>query len=228
MNLERLPAISVQNLNLSIQRKKLLQSLSFEVPEGSCFAVLGHNGAGKTTLFHAIFGLKFPSSGEIRIFGKGSDSPSSRTRAGYVPERPYVELDQKFGSFLRFHARLAGIPSGLIKEEILRVAIEVGLGVNLDQMLRTFSKGMLQKAVLAQASIGNPALMVLDEPMSGLDPGAREAMRARIRAWIGVGRTVVFSSHALEDVEELADRVLSLEGGCLKFHGSIDEWRASK
>ena len=106
-----------------------------------------------------------------------------------------------------------------------RVASEVGLFEKLDSRLKTFSKGMLQKTALAQLSIGSPGLMVLDEPMSGLDPESRERVRQSLAAWKNEGKTLLFSSHSLEDVEQLADSVLVLADGELKFFGSLSEWR---
>jgi ABC-2 type transport system ATP-binding protein len=105
------------------------------------------------------------------------------------------------------------------------VSANVGLIENLDQRFRTFSKGMLQKAMLASALLGNPAVMILDEPMSGLDPESRERMKERFRAWKGQGKTLIFSSHAFEDVYELADRVLELKAGKIQYLGKPENWR---
>jgi ABC-type multidrug transport system ATPase subunit len=112
------------------------------------------------------------------------------------------------------------------REVFEKVAEEVGLAGHLDEGLSTFSKGMLQKAVLAQAALGDPEIKVLDEPMSGLDPESREVVKRQIQKWREAGKTIVFSSHVMEDVELLADEVLILEDGEVRFRGTVDEWRA--
>jgi len=187
--------------------------------------VIGHNGAGKTTLFHLLLGLKFPDRCSIAIFGESPESPRSRASVGYVPERPYFNLELGFGEMLRFHAGLLGMDAATRVAEGARVAAAVGLREQVNQSLKTFSKGMLQKAMIAQALLGNPRILILDEPMSGLDPEARETLRRWIREWKQEGRTVVFSTHALEEVESLADRVLVLKSGRLEFLGDEKSWK---
>jgi ABC-2 type transport system ATP-binding protein len=217
-------AIMVKGLEFSIGKKRILKGLDFSVPRGKVFAVVGHNGAGKTTFFHILLGLKYQTAGEIQILGRSNEDWRSRTGIGYVVERPYLNLDHEFVSFLRFHARLAGVPRQ--REVFEKVAEEVGLAGHLDEGLSTFSKGMLQKAVLAQAALGDPEIKVLDEPMSGLDPESREVVKRQIQKWREAGKTIVFSSHVMEDVELLADEVLILEDGEVRFRGTVDEWRA--
>jgi ABC-2 type transport system ATP-binding protein len=134
-------------------------------------------------------------------------------------------LDQTLRGFLSLQGTLFGIAPKELDAEVRRVASEVGLFEKLGSRLKTFSKGMLQKTALAQLSIGSPALMVLDEPMSGLDPESRERVRQSLAAWKNEGKTLLFSSHSLEDVEQLADSVLVLADGELKFFGSLSEWR---
>ncbi len=217
-------ALVIKNLEFIIKKKTLLKRVSFEVERGSSFAVIGHNGAGKTTLFHLILGFKFATQGEIRIFGRSSQDHEARTQVAYVPERPYLNLDLRFREFLNFHAALIGWVGEKGASEVRRVAAEVGLEDNLNQAFKTFSKGMLQKALIAQASMGHPELIILDEPMSGLDPEARAMVKDQIRKWKTEGRTVIFSSHMIEDVKELADRALVLKAGSVEFLGSIQDW----
>jgi ABC-2 type transport system ATP-binding protein len=228
MNAETVNALEARGLELRIGKRTLLHPMSFFLAPGRTLGVVGHNGAGKTTLFHVLLGLKFPVAGEIRLFGRDHRDPRSRKGLGYVPERPYLNLDLRFGAFLRFHAGLIGLSGDALRRETVRVADEVGLGAHLDQRFRTFSKGMLQKAVLAQASLGSPGLLILDEPLSGLDPESREAVKSRMQAWKQEGRTLVFSSHALEDVETLAQEVMVLKGGVMQFYGEIARWRDSR
>lgn len=228
MNADSVPAIEARGVELRMRKRTLLHSISFTLAQGKTLAIVGHNGAGKTTLFHVLLGLKFPNAGEVRLFGLPQTDPGSRLNLGYVPERPYLNPDLKLGAFLRFHAELIGLQKSEVKGEVVRVAEEVGLAGHLDQGFKTFSKGMLQKAVLAQASLGKPSLLVLDEPLSGLDPESREAVKARMQAWKQEGRTLVFSTHALEDVEVLAEDVLVLKGGRLQYQGGISGWKEAR
>jgi ABC-2 type transport system ATP-binding protein len=217
-------AIEVVGLEFGIGPKQILKGLNFVVPRGRVFAVVGHNGAGKTTFFHILLGLKFQTAGQVRILGKSNEDWRARSSIGYVVERPYLNLEHEFVSLLRYHARLAGVPRD--RETFEKIAEEVGLGGHLDEHLSTFSKGMLQKAVLAQASLGNPEIKILDEPMSGLDPESRESVKAQIQRWRDSGKTIIFSSHVMEDVEQLADEVLILDSGEVSFRGTVEEWRA--
>lgn len=216
-------AIEVVGLEFRIGKKRILKHLDFTIPRGKVFAVLGHNGAGKTTFFHILLGLKYQTSGEIRILGKSNEDWRARSAIGYVVERPYLNLEHDFSDLLTYHARLAGVPRDW--ESFERIAEEVGLQGHLEDSLSTFSKGMLQKAVLAQAALGNPEIKILDEPMSGLDPGSRESVKAQIQKWSAAGKTIIFSSHVMEDVEQLADEVLILEDGEVRFRGTVSEWR---
>ncbi|MBU6153502.1 MAG: ABC transporter ATP-binding protein [Bdellovibrionales bacterium] len=218
-------AIEFRRAEWSASGKLILKPFELKIQEGKCVGVVGHNGAGKTTLFHLLFGLKIPSRGEIIINGVSSLDPRARLRASYLPERPYFNLDQTLSGFLSLQGTLFGITPKELVGEVQRVASEVGLLEKLDSRLKTFSKGMLQKTALAQLSIGSPNLMVLDEPMSGLDPESREKVRLSLAAWKSEGKTLLFSSHSLEDVEQLADLVLVLADGEMKFFGGLSEWR---
>jgi ABC-type multidrug transport system ATPase subunit len=213
-------------LDFGLGSKHILKDLSFEIKKGSTFAIVGHNGAGKTTLFHILLGIKFQTKGDLTIFGMPSDSWRARKSIGYVLERPYLNLEHSLKSFLSFHARILGLTD--VSGAVLAAASSVGLQDHLEQALSTFSKGMLQKSLLAQAALGGPNILVLDEPMSGLDPASREAEKAQIQKWRGEGKTVIFSSHVMEDVEQLADHVLILSQGVITFFGSVEEWRQTR
>lgn len=227
MNADSKAVLSVQNVSFSFRgktKKTILREVSFEIQPGEIFALVGHNGAGKTTLFHLILGYKFADRGEITLGGKNAFDSNSRQGLGYVPERAYLPVEQSFSSYLKYLGDLQDFDRSSLKGEIERVAKEVGLHHVMHQPMRSFSKGMLQKTMLAQALLGKPRLMILDEPMSGLDPEAREQLRARIHAWKNEGKAVLFSTHALEDVEELADRVMVLDQGVRTFLGTKTEW----
>jgi ABC-type multidrug transport system ATPase subunit len=228
MSTTEFPAIEVKKVEWRVAGKTILNSCSLQVLNGECVGIIGHNGAGKTTLFQMIMGLKIPARGDVFLGGISSLDPRARIRAAFLPERPYLNVEQSFSEFLSLHCALAGIPASKKNEEISRVAGEVGLQEVLAQKMRTFSKGMLQKASLAQLSIGDPVLMILDEPMSGLDPGSRDVLRSMMQKWKSMGRTVLFSSHAIEDVEALADRVVELVAGEVRFDGSVQQWKEKK
>ncbi len=219
-------AVEVKGLDFTLGKRKILKGLQFQIRKGSVFAVVGHNGAGKTTFFHILLGIKFQDQGSVDIFGQSNSDWRARSKIGYVLERPYLNLDQELGQLLKYHAKLSGIP--YTNADLAHAAEQVGLLGHLDQNLSTFSKGMLQKALLAQASLGDPEMLVLDEPMSGLDPVSREIEKVQIQKWRDMGKTIIFSSHVMEDVEQLADDVLILEAGEMKFCGPVQEWRASR
>jgi ABC-2 type transport system ATP-binding protein len=188
MNPESPIALEVRDLAFLIGKKTLVTIPLLSLSKGNCLGVVGHNGAGKTTFFQILLGLKFPTKGSVRIGGVHSETPMARTGVGYVPERPYVDLEMRFFDFLKFHAELIGISKMDLQSEIGRVAREVTLEGHLNQRFKTFSKGMLQKALLAQAGLGDPWFLVLDEPMSGLDPEAREHVRQFIKKWKSEGK----------------------------------------
>lgn len=194
---------------------KILDSISFSMDAGETLGVIGHNGAGKTTLFHVLLGLKFKTSGNFTLADK---------KLGFVPERPYLVMDETFQSFLKLHLNLISFPPVGQNTEMWRVATLVGLEQNLPRTFSTFSKGMLQKAMLAQSLLGDPKLIFLDEPMSGLDPESREDFKKQLLELKRRGVTLVLSTHILEDLPALADSVLVLDHGKQKFFGPISEW----
>jgi ABC-type multidrug transport system ATPase subunit len=206
----------IEAANLSFLH--ILHEVSFQLPENKTLAVIGHNGAGKTTLFHVLLGLKFASSGQSSI---------RESKFGYVPERPYLDMDERLRDFLKLHLKLIAYPKAKNDEEIDRVSRLVGLHDELDKKFKHYSKGMLQKAMLAQAMLGSPKLIFLDEPMSGLDSDSRKELMHHLQTLRGQGVALVFTSHVMEDVSALADLVLVLDHGKQKFFGPTAEWRAS-
>lgn len=194
----------------------ILKGISFSHADGQSLAIIGHNGAGKTTLFHVLLGLKFSSGGRFTI---------QEQHFGYVPERPYLEMEEQFQTFLKMHLQLIGVPATEHASEIQRVSNLVGLQDELKKRFKHFSKGMLQKALLAQALLGSPKLVFLDEPMSGLDPESRKDLMKHLQSLRAQGVTLVFTSHVMEDVASLADQVLVLDHGQQKFFGPVGEWR---
>lgn len=208
------------------RRQDAVTDLTLSVPRNSIYGFLGANGAGKTTCIKMLLGLQFPDHGRVRLFGGDPAHPETKRLVGYLPERPYFHDSFTAGGFLDFHRRLFGGAaerrSGLSNQELLAL---VGLSDTSDKPLRGFSKGMLQRAGIAQALVNDPELLVLDEPMSGLDPVGRREVRDLIQRLHSLGKTIFFSSHILTDVENICHRIAFLEKGRLRHEGALAEMR---
>lgn len=191
----------------------IIKGLSLEVLEGEVFGFLGPNGAGKTTTIKLIFNLLRKDKGEISVFGLTHTLREARKLMGFLPEGAYF-YDYLTGfEFLEFYGRLAGLDASESRKQAGELLERVGLAKARDRQMRKYSHGMLQRAGLAQAMIGNPRLLVLDEPMSALDPIGRSDVRRIMRELKKDGVTIFFSSHILADVEMLCDRVAILKDG---------------
>ncbi|MBM4353621.1 MAG: ABC transporter ATP-binding protein [Deltaproteobacteria bacterium] len=201
-----------------------VRGISFAVEPGEIFGFLGPNGAGKTTTIKTVMDLIRPTSGRVSLFGKPPGDMDARLRVGYLPEQPYFYDYLKPSELLEFFGKLYGIDSAERKRRIDRLLDRVGLGHAKDRTLRRFSKGMLQRAGLAQALIGNPDLVILDEPLSGLDPIGRKELKDVISNLRTEGKTVFFSSHILADIELLCDKIVIIDKGKLRFFGSTRDF----
>ncbi len=209
--------------HLSIRRIQVLRDLSLSVQQGEIFGFIGTNGAGKTTTIKLALSFIFPDRGAVRLFGEDASRTALRRRIGYLPENPYFYDYLTGEEFLDFHARLFGLGVSLRRHRVRELLDRVGLGKRGDRQLRTYSKGMLQRIGLAQALVNDPELVILDEPMSGLDPIGRREVRDIILDLKARGRTVFFSTHILSDTEMICDRVGILVRGSLKAVGTIDD-----
>jgi ABC-2 type transport system ATP-binding protein len=198
-----------------------LADLDLEVPAGASFGFIGPNGAGKTTTLKMLLGLQAATSGRAWLHGVPVPTPESRRRVGFLPERPYFYEHLTAGEFLHFYARLSEVPRPMRAERVDALLERVDLARFRDVPLRSFSKGMLQRAGLAQALVADPDLLILDEPMSGLDPLGRVLVRDLILEERRRGKTVFFSSHVLSDVEAVCDRVAMVVGGRLRGQGTV-------
>jgi ABC-2 type transport system ATP-binding protein len=196
--------ITVENLSKSVKKKKIVDGVSFSVGMGKVFALLGPNGAGKSTTIKMLLGFVRPDSGKISI---------ESSTLGYLPENPYYYDHLSLKELLEFSLATFGIKGAEAKRRIEEIAAKVGMAESLGKRLRTFSKGMLQRAGIAAAIIHSPELIVLDEPMSGLDPIGRRMVFDLILELKEKGATVLICSHILSDVERLCDEAVIMNKG---------------
>jgi ABC-2 type transport system ATP-binding protein len=201
--------------------KVAVHDLSLQVQPGEVFGFLGPNGAGKTSTMNVLLGFTPPTGGAARIFGVDVREPIARQRIGYLPEQTYYYKFLTAEELLRLYAEIFGLPRAEADRRIDAVLKLVELEHARKRPIKTYSKGMQQRAGLAQALINNPDLLILDEPTSGLDPLGRMKVREIIQRLKGEGKTVFFSSHELGEVETVCDRVAILHQGELKAEGRV-------
>ncbi|MBI3554459.1 MAG: ABC transporter ATP-binding protein [Elusimicrobia bacterium] len=201
-----------------------VESLSLEVRRGEAFGLLGLNGSGKTTTFKLALGLLRPTSGTVSVLGGAAEDPKSLSRVGYLPELPYFYPFLTPVEALRFYGRLSGISETALGPAIEGVLSAVGLASSADRKLGTLSKGTVQRVGLAQALLHDPELVILDEPVSGLDPLAIKEFRDSLRKVLEKGKTIVISSHSISELERLCARVGILKDGKLVRTLEAKEW----
>ena len=212
-----------------IQKKiEALKGISFYVEKGETFGLLGHNGAGKTTTFKIITSLITPDSGKVEILGGNPTDLNVKKRIGFLPENPYFYTYLTPMELLMFYAGLFEIPAREAKDRARELLKLVKMEKWSDVPIRKFSKGMVQRIGMAQALINNPDLLILDEPMTGLDPVGRKELKDIILAIKEQGKTIIFSSHILSDVEMICDRVVILIRGRVEREGNIRELLTEK
>ncbi|HTG30278.1 MAG TPA: ABC transporter ATP-binding protein [Methylomirabilota bacterium] len=224
------PAIDIENLTkdyphgfLQLRKRRSLESLTMQVQVGEVFGFLGPNGAGKSTTIKLLMRLIFPTAGSARILGKPISDIEMHRDIGYLPEQPYFYDYLTAAEVLDYFARFHDFAAAERRERVQRMLKKVGLESAGRIQLRKYSKGMLQRVGLAQAILHDPAVVVLDEPMSGLDPVGRREVRDIILELKKQGKTVLFSTHILSDAEMLCDRVGVIVGGKLQGVGAPSE-----
>jgi len=206
-------AIATESLARKFGEVEALRGLTLNVKAGECVGLLGPNGAGKTTTIKLLLGLIRPTGGTAEVFGCAPGHPNVRRRVGYSPETPHFYPFLSARETLRFYGKLSGLkPAQVDADGILR---QVGLSDAADKQVGGFSKGMAQRLAVAQALVGDPELLFLDEPSSGLDPLGRVEMRSLIRQLATTGRTILLNTHIIADVETVASRVIMLKAGQL-------------
>ncbi len=204
-------------------RRPALVDLDLELCAGEILGYLGPNGSGKTTTLKLLVGLLKPDRGEIRILSRPAAEPEWRREVGYLPEHPYLYDYLTPAEYLDYVGRLFGLTTPRRRERTRELLALVGVERSADVAMRRFSKGMVQRVGLAQALVNDPQLLLLDEPMSGLDPTGRRLVRDLILAQRRAGKTVLFSTHILSDAETLCDRVALLRAGRLVRTGPLGE-----
>jgi ABC-2 type transport system ATP-binding protein len=223
-------AIEIENLTkdypfgfLHLKTKRSLEELTMRVEDGEVFGFLGPNGAGKSTTIKLLVGLIFPTAGTATILGRPISDIAMHQDIGYLPEQPYFYDYLTAAELLDYFARFHNLKAAERRESVERMLKKVGLETARKIQLRKFSKGMLQRVGLAQAILHDPKVVILDEPMSGLDPLGRREVRDIILELKREGRTILFSTHILSDAEMLCDRVGVIVGGKLRGVGAPDE-----
>ena len=217
------PLIQLEGLTQSYGKLVALRGLSGTIPRASV-GLVGANGAGKSTLMKVLLGILKPTSGTARVLGLSvtDQTIAMRERVGYMPERGGLPPDQTAADFMIYAAELAGIPSRAARQRASDVLTLVGLHEERFRYLGDFSTGMLQRALLAQAIVHDPDVVLLDEPLAGLDPEGRDQMLRLIGRLRGFGIYTVVSSHVLTDIESTCDWIVMIEGGQIIQNGTLE------
>jgi ABC-2 type transport system ATP-binding protein len=222
------PAISVAGARkvytVFPQTKRVaVEDVSITVPAGAIHGLLGPNGAGKTTTLKMLLGLVRPDAGQFRVLGVDSRGRAGRADLGFLPEQPYFPPQLSAAQAMRLYARLSGVPEKEIKPRTDELLARVGLEGQQRTLLSAFSRGMLQRLGIAQAIVGRPKVVVLDEPASGLDPIGQRDVRNLMLSLRDEGATVLLSSHQLSEVEAVCDRVSIISRGRVAAEGPIHD-----
>src|SRR5688572_5486409 len=205
------------------QKVRALSALDLQIRRGEIFGLLGPNGSGKSTTIKLLLGLLFPTNGQALVFGKESTEVTKNERIGYLPEESYLYRFLNAEETLDFYGRLFDMPASVRQKRTNELIDMVGLNWARRRQLREYSKGMTRRIGLAQALINDPELILLDEPTSGLDPIGTREMKDLILRLRSEGKTILMSSHLLDDVQDVCDRIAILHQGELKELGRVDD-----
>ena len=217
-----MPEILIKNISKTYisdfkrKKKTAVDNISLSIDKAEVFGIIGVNGAGKSTIIKMIMGFIAPDSGQILVSGKSPSDPESRRRIGYLPENPYFYENLTARELLMFSCQTSGIDKKTSDKHIGILLKQVGLYAEQNQKLKTFSKGMIQRAGICFALVHDPDIIIFDEPMSGLDPLGRKMVIDLIEDLKKRGKTVLFCSHILNDVERICDRVGIMDSGSLE------------
>jgi ABC-2 type transport system ATP-binding protein len=223
-----IPAVRIRDLKkvfpVPLRRRQVtaLRGLSLDIPAGHVYGLLGPNGSGKSTTLKILLGLVTPTAGTSEIFGVPSAQVKSRTDVGFLPENPYFYKFLTGAETISFYGKLCGLSGSTLRARVSELLELVGLQDAGDRRISGYSKGMLQRIGLAQAMVHDPRLLILDEPTAGVDPAGSRQIRDLILRLKERGKTVLLTSHLLEQVQEVCDRVGILAKGELVREGSLD------
>ena len=221
--------VDIRNLGYRVQRNfwesptSLIRDVSLDVCESEIFGFVGPNGAGKSTTIRCLLGLQKPTSGSVSLFGLRPQSKEARTQIGYLPDALHLPSHLSVDEFLTFHGCKVGLSASELPVILGEYYEKLDMISYRQKRLNELSKGMAQRVRLVQAVLGNKKLLVLDEPLSGLDPVGRKLVTELLMSLREKGTSIFFSSHILHDVEALCDRVAVIDGGGLKRMGRLDE-----
>ena len=220
--------IHFQSVSRRYGSREAVKNLELQVKQGEVVTLLGHNGAGKSTTLKMLVGLLRPSSGSISVGGYDVECHKREVSRliGYVPDQPYLYEKLSGREFLHFVGDMFGLAAAEVDEAIEREAARFELGEFLDQLTESYSHGMRQRTVFAAALIHQPEVLVVDEPMVGLDPLSIRLVKDLLRNYADLGKTVLMSTHTLSVAEEIADRVSVMRSGDLVFDGTVKDLRA--
>lgn len=219
--------IEVSHLTKKYGGHLAVDDVSFAVEDGQIYGLLGPNGAGKSTIMNILTGYLSATSGQVTVAGHPLPEEADEAKAcvGYLPEQPPLYPEMTVGEYLNFVAELKKVPRAQRKEQVLRAARRTGLEKVLPRLIRSLSKGYKQRVGIAQALLGSPKIIILDEPTVGLDPAQVIEMRKLIRE-LGRAHTVILSSHILSEVQAVCQQVLILSKGKLAASGTLQELTA--
>ena len=215
--------LQLESVSRTFGAVKAVSELSLSLEKGEIMGFLGTNGAGKTTTIKMLLGLVRPTAGTVRVMGGDPADAAVRRRIGYMPETAYYYPYLNARELLMFYGGICGLGRGTARARTEELLARVGLADAAKRPLKTYSKGMLQRAGIAQALLADPDLLVLDEPFTGLDPLARIQFRELMRELRDAGKTIFFSSHELGETELLCDRVAIMKAGCCRYQGRVKD-----
>ena len=221
------PAVRFQGVRKSFGDFEAVRGMTFDVPHGAMFGILGSNGAGKTTSIRMLMNIFRPDQGSIEVLGAPM-SGALRPRLGYLPEERGLYKKMRVVELLKFFGRIKGRDDAYLLPRIDRWLEAMGLAGWRDRKVEELSKGMSQKLQFVSTVVHGPDLLVLDEPFAGLDPVNRDVLRDAVLALHGEGMTIVFSTHVMEQAEQLVQQLILLHRGEVRVSGSLDEVRASE
>lgn len=205
------------------QKVVAVSDLNLEVREGEVYGLLGPNGSGKSTTLKILLGLVTPTRGTCKLFGEASSDYRSHRHVGFLPENPYFYKFLTAAETIRFYGKLAGLGGRKLEDRVGELLALVGMEDARDRRVGGYSKGMLQRIGLAQAMVQDPRLLVLDEPTAGVDPAGSRGIRDLILRLKGLGKTVLLTSHLLEQVQEVCDRVGIMSRGRMVREGRLED-----